>query len=227
MVPLAPLPFLVESKAAKQTSEGQTNFLPAPVNLVDSAATGSKKNKKGIKWGTCIPCALRFIWFGCWNFYALQWRCEKCTKSTENRQATVLWLKFQLRKSQWLQGRHTHTHYVHYWVWIAVWSAISCMLCETQFIGLLHSCNGWANHLYFRWILRCLVAGIFRSVGTVGLNKWPGKFRALNQCNFRITPHYSQPACLFAMHFCYISVLPHPLHLYMCTFMCIRPLQFC
>lgn len=144
-----------------------------------------------------------------------------------NRKSTVLWLKFQLRKSQWLQGRHTHTHYVHYWVWIAVWSAISCMLCETQFIGLLHSCNGWANHLYFRWILRCLVAGIFRSVGTVGLNKWPGKFRALNQCNFRITPHYSQPACLFAMHFCYISVLPHPLHLYMCTFMCIRPLQFC
>lgn len=123
---------------------------------------------------------------------------------------------------------HTHTHYVHYWVWIAVWSAISCMLCETRFIGLLHFCSGWANHLYFRWILRCLVAGIFSSVGIVGLNKWPGKFRALNQCNFRITPHYSQPACLFAMHFCYISVLPHALpYLYMCTFMCIRPLQFC
>jgi len=34
--------FLVESKAAEQTSEGQKNFLPAPVNLVNSAPTGKK-----------------------------------------------------------------------------------------------------------------------------------------------------------------------------------------
>lgn len=156
-------------------------------------------------------------------------RCNGGAKNAQNQQKIA-----RLRFSDWnfswenLNGcrADTHTHYVHYWVWIAVWSAISCTLCETRFIGLLHFCNGWANHSYFRWLLRCLVAGIFRSVGTVGLNKWPGKFRALNQCNFRITPHYSQPACLFAMHFCYISVLPHPFHLYMCTFMCIRPLQF-